>query len=156
MGIMKNVLVCTGLVMMLLLGGCSGHPPSSIGLHDGNFSPCPDSPNCVSSMSDREKTYILPLDIQGDRKEVMSALKSILDEYGGVEILVERDDYIHAGFRSRIFGFVDDVEFYFPEGSLHIHVRSASRLGYWDAGANRKRIEKIRALLKKQDLTDQT
>ena len=40
-------------------------------------------------------------------------------------------------------GFVDDVEFYFPNESI-IHVRSASRMGYSDLGVNRKRIETIR------------
>jgi uncharacterized protein (DUF1499 family) len=146
---MKTILACTVLVTMFLLGGCSSHPPASIGVYDGKLSPCPDSPNCVSSMSEVEEAFILPLDVQGDRGEVMNMLKGILNDYGGVEVLSERDDYLHAGFRSKVFGFVDDVEFYFPEGSSQLHVRSASRLGYWDAGANRKRIEKIRVLLKK-------
>jgi tetratricopeptide (TPR) repeat protein len=40
------------------------------------------------------------------------------------------------------------VEFYFPEeksGETVIHIRSASRIGYSDLGANRKRIERIRS-----------
>jgi len=40
-------------------------------------------------------------------------------------------------------GFVDDVEFFFPDTAV-IHMRSASRVGYSDFGANRKRLEKIR------------
>jgi uncharacterized protein (DUF1499 family) len=147
-GHMKRLQLCIGFSIMCALSGCSGHPPASIGVHDGKFSPCPDSPNCVSSMSDMDKSYILPIDIQGDREEAIHLLKRILDEYGGVEVLLDRDGYIHATFRSKVLGFVDDVEFYIPEGSQHIHVRSASRLGYWDVGVNRKRIEKIRALFK--------
>ena len=51
---------------------------------------------------------------------------------------------LHAKFRSAVFGFVDDVEFYFgPPGS--IQVRSASRTGYYDVGVNRERVETIRA-----------
>lgn len=42
-------------------------------------------------------------------------------------------------------GFVDDVEFYLDEKDSLIQVRSASRLGESDLGANRKRIEAIRA-----------
>ena len=40
-----------------------------------------------------------------------------------------------------IFG---DVEFYLPAGDNAIHVRSASRVGYWDLGTNRRRVETIR------------
>jgi uncharacterized protein (DUF1499 family) len=56
-------------------------------------------------------------------------------------------DDIHAEFRSRVFGFVDDVEFFFPAGQRVIHVRSASRTGYSDFGVNRKRIERMRRQL---------
>jgi uncharacterized protein (DUF1499 family) len=42
-------------------------------------------------------------------------------------------------------GFVDDVQFLIDESPRVIHVRSASRDGYWDLGVNRRRIETIRA-----------
>ncbi|PZO25782.1 MAG: DUF1499 domain-containing protein, partial [Betaproteobacteria bacterium] len=45
------------------------------------------------------------------------------------------------------FGFVDDVEFRIDQGSGLLHVRSASRVGYSDLDANRKRVEQIRVLL---------
>ena len=51
--------------------------------------------------------------------------------------------YTHATFTSRLFRFVDDVEFYFPDEPV-LHVRSASRVGYSDLGADRRRIEDIR------------
>ena len=44
---------------------------------------------------------------------------------------------------SKIFGFVDDVEFYLNEPGV-IHFRSASRIGYSDLGVNRERMETIR------------
>ncbi len=56
-----------------------------------------------------------------------------------------RPDYLRAEFRSRVFRFVDDVEFLVDEHSRVIHVRSASRVGYSDLGVNRKRIESLRA-----------
>ena len=62
-------------------------------------------------------------------------------------IVEERADYLYAEFASRLLGFVDDVEFYFPPNERIIHVRSASRLGHSDFGVNRKRIEDIRAKL---------
>ncbi|HAE22942.1 MAG TPA: DUF1499 domain-containing protein, partial [Spirochaetaceae bacterium] len=48
-------------------------------------------------------------------------------------------------YRSKLFRFVDDVEFYFPPALSLIHVKSASRVGYSDMGVNRKRVEDIRA-----------
>ena len=54
-------------------------------------------------------------------------------------------DYIHAEFRSLVFQFVDDVEFYFPPEKSIIHVKSASRSGYYDFGVNRRRVERVRA-----------
>ena len=46
-------------------------------------------------------------------------------------------------FVSEIFGFVDDVEFYFNKPGI-IEFRSASRIGYSDLGVNRNRMESIR------------
>jgi uncharacterized protein (DUF1499 family) len=43
--------------------------------------------------------------------------------------------------------FVDDVEFLLDAPAGLVHVRSASRLGRRDFGANRTRIEAIRARL---------
>jgi uncharacterized protein (DUF1499 family) len=58
-------------------------------------------------------------------------------------VIVERN-YIHAEFVSAIFRFVDDVEFLFDDHQKVIQVKSASRVGYYDLGVNRRRIEKIR------------
>jgi uncharacterized protein (DUF1499 family) len=55
----------------------------------------------------------------------------------------ETPDYLHVEFRT-LLGFVDDVEFYLDESQNVIHLRSASRIGYWDLGVNRKRMESIR------------
>ena len=61
---------------------------------------------------------------------------------GRITIRSREEHYLHAEFTSRIFRFVDDVEFLLEDGI--IHVRSASRVGRWDLGANRARIEDIR------------
>lgn len=54
---------------------------------------------------------------------------------------------LRAEFRSRIFRFVDDVQFEIDETKQTIEFRSASRVGRKDFGVNRKRMETIRALL---------
>jgi uncharacterized protein (DUF1499 family) len=65
---------------------------------------------------------------------------------GDATFVKETESYWHVEFRSRIFRFVDDVEFLFDRDSKVIHVRSASRVGYSDLGVNRARVEKIRMM----------
>jgi uncharacterized protein (DUF1499 family) len=80
----------------------------------------------------------------------------IVKEMNRSKIITAEDNYIRAEFSSKLFGFVDDVEFYFPDTTSTkaiIHVRSASRVGYSDLGVNRKRIEQIRNRLKSIDNT---
>ena len=77
----------------------------------------------------------------------MRALKAIVESTPRTNIVEIRPDYLYAEYTSALLGFVDDVEFFFPPGGHLIHVRSASRLGYSDLGANRRRIEAIRARL---------
>ena len=68
---------------------------------------------------------------------------------GGSHAARHRDhrpgNYLYAEFRSKLLGYVDDVEF-FHDGAV-IQVRSASRLGRRDFGVNRKRVEDLRALI---------
>ena len=55
------------------------------------------------------------------------------------------DEFLHIEFTSKIFRFIDDVEFYFDEPRV-IHFRSASRIGHSDMGVNRDRMEEIERL----------
>jgi Uncharacterized protein conserved in bacteria len=68
----------------------------------------------------------------------------VLKAMDGASLVEVQPDYIHATFTSTIMRFVDDVEFQFPAGTHQIQVRSASRIGYYDFGVNRARVEKIR------------
>jgi uncharacterized protein (DUF1499 family) len=122
---------------------CAGKPPENIGVTNGYLAPCPDSPNCVSSQSKEKKHTIAPLVYNGEQAAAKEMLKQVVTSMAGARIVTDTKDYLYAEFKSRIMGFVDDVEFYFPNESI-IHVRSASRMGYSDLGVNRKRIETIR------------
>jgi uncharacterized protein (DUF1499 family) len=71
-------------------------------------------------------------------------LKKVIEGMARTTIVRETPEYLHVEFRT-LLGFVDDGEF-FVEGSRQvIHLRSASRMGYWDLGVNRRRLESIRA-----------
>ena len=108
------------------------------------LTPCPSSPNCVSSLSKGRKHTIEPLQYTGSRDETRHRLIGILEKQAAARVIINETDYIHAEFRSRIFKFVDDVEFLFSDENKTIHVKSASRRGYSDLGANRRRVERLR------------
>ena len=110
------------------------------GLADGRLSPCPDSPNCVSSEGgERADAATEPF-----AAEAWDKLAGVVASQGGT-VTSEGADYISAEFKSAIFGFVDDVEFRRAEDA--VHVRSASRVGYSDAGANAARVVELRSAL---------
>ncbi len=113
-------------------------------LKNGRFTPCPDSPNCVSSQAEDPEHFIEPLRYGGDVREARARLLAILRAMQRVSIVTEEPHYIHAECTSAWLRFVDDAEFLFDEPRKVIHVRSASRVGYYDFGVNRGRIEQIR------------
>lgn len=109
----------------------------------GSLAPCPDKPNCVSSLADGEQA-VAPFAYRGDAVEAMRLLASLATTLAGARVVTVRPDYLHVEFASRVVGFVDDFEA-MPGPPGMLHVRSASRLGYGDFGVNRRRVERLRA-----------
>ncbi|MEL7490930.1 MAG: DUF1499 domain-containing protein [Pseudomonadota bacterium] len=142
---MKIILLVVVAAIALIVGGFfylgqKSKAGDARGVVGGALAPCPDKPNCVRSESgtgDHHAIAPLPL-------AAWDRLPAAVSSLGG-EIVAETDDYIAATFTSSVFGFVDDVEF--RKGAEVAHVRSASRVGRSDLGANRKRIEALRAAL---------
>lgn len=130
--------------------GCSGPRPKMLGVNDNHLAPCPDKPNCVSSQTEEKKHFVTPISYKGERQDAIQIMKLVLSGRDRTLIVNETDSYLHAECRSRVFGFVDDAEFYFPEEEHIIHVRSAARVGYSDFGVNRKRVEEIRTEFEKR------
>jgi uncharacterized protein (DUF1499 family) len=131
------------VLVVFLISGCGGTRPSNLGVKDNRLSPCPSSPNCVSSQSDDEKHKIDPIRFTSTPAEAMDRLKKVVRAMERTTLVLENPDYLHVEFRTSL-GFVDDVEFYVDGSQKVIHLRSASRVGYWDLGVNRKRMESIR------------
>jgi uncharacterized protein (DUF1499 family) len=130
--------------LALTLSHCSGSKSERLGAIEGKLSPCPDSPNCVSSQSLDKSHYVDPLYYKGMLYEARAKLLRVLSSMDRVKIITVESDYIHVEFISAFFHFVDDVEFCFDEEKRTINVRSASRIGYYDLGVNRRRVERIR------------
>lgn len=116
----------------------------AIGIENNHLAPCPSSPNCVVSQDGDEEHSIEPIAYRGDRTTAKETLLKVLSVVPRTEVIEDTGNYIHTESTSRIFKFVDDAEFYFPEGENVIQVRSASRVGESDLGVNRRRIEQIR------------
>ena len=133
------------LGVFLLLTSCGGNMPDNLGVTDNQLTPCPTSPNCVSSRAGDHKDHaIAPLTYSEPFAEARQRLLDTIRSMKRTTIITADERYIHAELRSRLFRFVDDVEFYFDDQASIIHVRSASRVGHSDLGVNRKRIEDIR------------
>ena len=81
-------------------------------------------------------------------EQAIGRLKMAIGAMPRMRIVTETEDYIHAEATSRLFRFVDDVEFFVDRKARVIHFRSASRVGHSDFGVNRTRMERIRAAVR--------
>lgn len=124
---------------LFILIGCGGSLPASI----GDFAPCPESPNCVSTKSADAEHGIKAFKYSVSKEKAKQSLLETVKKMSGAEVRINQDNFVHVEFTSSIFRFVDDVEFYFEEDGV-INFRSASRVGHSDIGANRNRMEEIR------------
>jgi uncharacterized protein (DUF1499 family) len=156
---LKRMLLAAALLLAGALAGLALHTattrgetvfswtrPANLGVTDGLLAPCRRTPNCVSSQapnSDAEH-YIAPLRFRGNGAEALLALRKVVDEMQRTHVVQHDGGYLYAEFRTKLMGFVDDVEFVVAEKERAIHVRSASRLGRRDFGVNRARVEALR------------
>jgi uncharacterized protein (DUF1499 family) len=136
--------VTIALSCSLVLIGCTGTRPANLGARDGKLLPCPASLNCVSSQSTDREHAVEPLRYSGMASEAMAALDTIISGMKRARVVTRTGLYLHAEFTSALFRFVDDVEFLLDDHASMVHMRSASRIGSFDQGVNRKRIETIR------------
>ncbi|OEL25469.1 hypothetical protein BAE44_0013511 [Dichanthelium oligosanthes] len=94
--------------------------------------------------------------------EVVSMVTKTKPDNFSPHIAEQTDDYVRVEYESPIFGFsflhgystvqfVDDVEFWFPPGNKAIvQYRSASRSGFVDFNANKKRVKELRLALQRK------
>ena len=132
------------LALTFVLTACSTDQSIKTGATSDRLSPCPNSPNCVSSLSEDKSHQVEPLTYNAPLDEAREILISVINSMKRSEIVTAENNYLHATFTSFLFRFVDDVEFSFDDERKIIDVRSASRTGYYDFGQNRRRVEEIR------------
>ena len=145
-------IVALALIIAGQLGLLRGKAPQDLGFKDGKLKRISRTPNCVSSQAalwpdDRQKDYstIAPFKATGDGSAEMKKIADALTAMPRTVIVSQTSDYIYAQSTTALLKFTDDVEFAVDAAAGVIHVRSASRLGQKDFGANRARVEAIRA-----------
>ncbi|MFQ5349865.1 MAG: DUF1499 domain-containing protein [Thermoanaerobaculia bacterium] len=115
-------------------------PPAAIQL----LVPCPDRPNCVSSLAEDATHRVEPLPVEGTPEEALARLHRIIEAMPRATVDQVGEGRLRARFRSRIFRFTDDLELAVDAEAGLVHVRSAARVGRSDLGVNRRRVEEIR------------
>ena len=139
---MRKRLLAAAITAAACAAGCAAATPPRVALVDRQLAPCPGRPNCVTTQ-DRDHA-VEPLRYEGTRDQARQRLVEVLGSMPGGRVVAVAPHYVRAEFTSSLFGFVDDVEAYLDPADAVIHLRSASRVGYYDFGANRGRIAEIR------------
>jgi len=127
----------------------AGKRPKNLGIKNGKLKNCTSKPNCVCSHCNENNPHnIKPINVIGTLSETLEKIHQLLLNTSKVKIIKYEGNYLYAECKSKLLGFVDDLEFYSDNDAKVIQVRSASRLGTSDFGVNRKRVEMIRKKLK--------
>lgn len=113
-------------------------PPDDASLPENPLPPCPSTPNCER----RAQSFA------DDPKLLFGAVQSVLASMGPVEMNVQPSDRsVRAVFRVALI-FKDDVHVAIqPHGNTGsdsaLFIRSASRVGEYDFGVNRRRVDQF-------------
>jgi uncharacterized protein (DUF1499 family) len=138
-------------ITWLSLGAVSAQAP---GAKSGVLAACPNRNNCVNSDATEPRHAIAPFHLKVSPAEAWAELKRLLESTPDTRIVRATPDYLAAEFTSGRLRFTDDVEFLLRAQQGEIAVRSASRLGYYDFGVNRERVETLRAKLRERGVVD--
>lgn len=136
------------VIMFIVLSIASRKQPE-LGLLNGQLRPCPATPNCVCSEWPEAGAYVEPVVYSIARDAAWDGIKQAIIETGG-EIVTVQPGYLRARYVTPLMRYVDDVELRIDEDGHVIHVRSASRVGHSDLGANRLRVNRIRGAFDRQ------
>jgi uncharacterized protein (DUF1499 family) len=130
----------------------AGKRPTYLGVTGGRLARPRSTPNCVSSQADPadKEHYIAPIAFKGSALDAIAAARKAVEAMPRATVIRHEGNYLYAEFRSKVMGFVDDVEFTYDEKAGMLHVRSASRLGRRDFGVNRARVEQLRGIIERR------
>lgn len=148
------VVIAVALVAAALIGNSVPltHPPGAmarLALYLGQ--------NIATTGAAQPLPELRPLVLRGERGALLDALAQACRELGWQEVRVDRAvARVDAQVVSALFRFVDDVsiELLDAGGAVEARVRSASRIGRGDLGANARHVMDLRAALAARGLTE--
>ena len=79
-----------------------------------------------------------------DSEKAFNELIQILENTPRLEIIKTEKYYIHAIATSRIMKFIDDIEIKNLNQDNIFQIKSSSRLGIYDLGVNKRRVQTLR------------
>jgi uncharacterized protein (DUF1499 family) len=129
-------------LLVVVLAMSVGYPDNSGGARV--LAPCPATPNCVNSLDPDPARRVPPIAFNDGTARARTDLRSAINSFPRARVVASDGPYVRAEFVSAVFRFVDDVEFLIDADANLIHVRSASRVGHYDFGVNRRRVEQLR------------
>ena len=154
---MRFLWLCSALVVLLPAGMAQTVVPGANAVHDvsgmnprmENFFRSlqrPDSPNhwLVAPAGFPAKPDAVAPVFSVPAARVQTALRTVVQQTRGAMIYAETVDGLHIVVTSAVFSFKDDVRVRVIPLSAQqstLAIYSASRVGYWDLGTNRRRVE---------------
>jgi len=138
-------IIIIGLIYFFYLGYKSKTGTAN-GIVNSKLSACSKKPNCICTEFPTDKSHYTDA-IKNQLINVENIVNAI--ELSGGVIIKNQPNYISATYTSNIFKYVDDFEVRIDTDNQLIHIRSASRVGHSDMGANLKRIENFKHTLNK-------
>jgi uncharacterized protein (DUF1499 family) len=145
------------LLAVLAVNGCSTMLTPTFGVRQGQLASCPPQRDCVSSQDPDPNLHIAPLVYTSTRDQARSDLLIAISVVGQGRIVSNHRNYIRIEYpitdkaeaTSKYYyqpeNAVDDVEFYLEPDKNVIEMRSIAKLGLFDVGANRARLEQVRS-----------
>ena len=127
------------LPLVLALFHLIGPVPEDLGMQGGHLSPCPGPAHCA-----RVDWAVT------DSGAALESLTTLIASTPNAEVISRQEDYLHATFSSRIFGFIDDLELY-ASAPNQLEARSISRLGDSDLGVNAQRLQTLAQALENKE-----
>ena len=126
------------------LASCASTPSKAITDPLNTITPCSSAPHCVSSKNAVDSArHVDAFKFDGSTEQAHAALLQALHSHEDARIESDVMPVVRSTFHTTV-GFVDDVTFVFHDDAKLIDVKSRSRIGYYDFGVNRRRVEQLR------------
>ena len=131
------------IALVVLLAGCSSTPRITGDIAE--LPACGALPNCVNTQSGHGIHAGEPIQANAAEWQQLKSWIGLQDDW---QIVSEAPDFIHAVVTTPVMKFQDDVHLLFIPRDKLVQVRSSSRIGISDLGANARRIGVLRDQLR--------